>query len=281
MSPQFSDDDIDKTVETAAGEPIGVVIAADENTAYVDPDPGVADSIKAALDWGDGSDDPLPVASDAVAEITDERIQLDAEVSNEYDEMGTMEDEGESGHSRAHEQRGAGTSPREPVDSIDEVETDVGGSGTDSDADEPDWSDPEVGRQDETDAEPERSGGAGPDANRQDETDTEPDDIDDTDPGMDDFDESDPGVEGDTDDPSLSDAAGEIDGDRERRRDPTADPIEEVSGEAPEDRETIGSGTRDDVDVDPNEVTDDDPEAEIAPEEDVGDRTDDRTETDG
>ncbi|WP_049888856.1 hypothetical protein [Natronococcus occultus] len=69
MSPTFTEDDIGKPVESATGESLGVVIAVDPGTAYVDPD---------ANDTGSAStDDAVPLADDPVDRVTDESVRLE------------------------------------------------------------------------------------------------------------------------------------------------------------------------------------------------------------
>lgn len=79
MSLTFTPDDVGKTVESADGKVLGVVAAVDQTTAYVEPDPGVTDSIKAALDWHGDSESVVPLAGDAVREISDDAVTLEAE----------------------------------------------------------------------------------------------------------------------------------------------------------------------------------------------------------
>ena len=73
---RITDDDVGKTVVDGGGEAIGIVSAVSDGTAYVDPDPGVADRLKATLGWEDRDEESYPLRERAVATITDERIQL-------------------------------------------------------------------------------------------------------------------------------------------------------------------------------------------------------------
>lgn len=103
----------------------------------------------------------------------------------------------------------------------------------------------------------------------------ETDDVGDPGPGMDDLD--------DVDDAGLTDTATEIDGDEERGTTGGGDPIEAFGGsddrDPAEEIDSVESESESrDLEVDPTELTDDDPEVEIRPEEDVGDRTDPRDE---
>ncbi|APW96939.1 hypothetical protein CHINAEXTREME_03765 [Halobiforma lacisalsi AJ5] len=73
----FTTDDIGKTVESASGDPLGTIVEVDDGTAYVEPDPDVRDSSKAALDW-EGSHEAIPLADSAVTEITADAVRLES-----------------------------------------------------------------------------------------------------------------------------------------------------------------------------------------------------------
>ncbi|WP_290813511.1 hypothetical protein [Halovivax sp.] len=70
------DDDRGKTVYNEHGDEIGVVTEVRHGTAHVDPDPGLTDSIKAKLGWGDIDDDTYPLQEDAIAHIDDDGVHL-------------------------------------------------------------------------------------------------------------------------------------------------------------------------------------------------------------
>lgn len=72
----LTEDDEGKSVVTADGETVGMVTEVRENTAYVDPEPGMFDRIKAKLDWSDSGEDAYPVGADAIEEITDDELRL-------------------------------------------------------------------------------------------------------------------------------------------------------------------------------------------------------------
>lgn len=224
MSPTFSDDDIGKPVETADGDAIGVVAAVDGETAYVDPESGITDSTRAALDR-EASADPVPLGSDAVARITDDAVQLEDEFPAESIASGAAEEADAAGGPEGETDAiGAGEADESaPTETAgNETESEVDGTARGIEAGD---------------------GEANRDAN----------DVDESGPGMDDHAEP--------DEAELMDAAEEIDGDAERSGS-SVDP----GGEGGE----TDSGTRDDVDVDPDDVTEGDPEAEIRSEEDVG-----------
>lgn len=81
MRPAFTDDDVDKRVETADGEPIGVVAMTDADTAYVDLESSAVDSIRAALDWDGDSDEVVPIDVDDVRDVDSRVIRLERDVS--------------------------------------------------------------------------------------------------------------------------------------------------------------------------------------------------------
>ncbi|OLZ41200.1 hypothetical protein A6E15_09465 [Natrinema saccharevitans] len=82
MSLQFTDDDIGKDVVNDAGDEVGMIVDVDHGTAHVEPDPGITDSIKAALGWTDSGEDTYPLQEAAVGHITDDAIHLEGDRSS-------------------------------------------------------------------------------------------------------------------------------------------------------------------------------------------------------
>lgn len=72
----LTDDDTGKRVVTTDGEEVGVITEVRAGTAYVEPDPGMFDTIKAKLDWGGADEDDYPVRADDVAAVTDDEVRL-------------------------------------------------------------------------------------------------------------------------------------------------------------------------------------------------------------
>ncbi|EMA38671.1 hypothetical protein [Halococcus hamelinensis] len=66
-----------KTVVTADGTTVGTVVDADNSTAHVEPDPGLADEIAAELGWGDADEETYQLDNDAVETVTDDEIRLE------------------------------------------------------------------------------------------------------------------------------------------------------------------------------------------------------------
>lgn len=73
---QLTEDDKGKRVVSADGEKIGMITEVRGDMAYVDPDPGMFDSMKAKLDWGDAGEDSYPIDADRIADVTDDEIRL-------------------------------------------------------------------------------------------------------------------------------------------------------------------------------------------------------------
>jgi len=72
----LTEDDEGKRVTTRDGDEIGMIAEVRGGTAYVDPDPGMLDRIKAELDWGDVDEDTYPIDTADVSEVTDDEVRL-------------------------------------------------------------------------------------------------------------------------------------------------------------------------------------------------------------
>lgn len=72
----FTDADVGKRVVNSKGKKVGLVTEIRNGTAYVDPDTGMFDTIKAKLGWEDADDDAYPLQKTAVASVTDDEIRL-------------------------------------------------------------------------------------------------------------------------------------------------------------------------------------------------------------
>ncbi|WP_265110051.1 PRC-barrel domain containing protein [Halosolutus halophilus] len=76
MSANFTADDEGKRVVNAQGDEIGVVHDVERGTAHVKPDPGMTDTIKSKLGWGDADDETYALDADSVERITDDEVRL-------------------------------------------------------------------------------------------------------------------------------------------------------------------------------------------------------------
>ncbi len=73
---RFTDEDEGKPVVNADGEKVGIVKSVEGGTAYVDPDPNIADTFKSAMGWGDSGEDTYALKENNVEAITDREIQV-------------------------------------------------------------------------------------------------------------------------------------------------------------------------------------------------------------
>ena len=75
--PMLTDDDIGKDVLDSRGERIGIVAGVEEQRLHVDPDPGIADRIKAALGWGDtDGEDTYTVQQTEIQDVDGDAVHL-------------------------------------------------------------------------------------------------------------------------------------------------------------------------------------------------------------
>ncbi|WP_436907495.1 PRC-barrel domain containing protein [Halosimplex marinum] len=78
MTPdiEVTDADEGKTVVGPNGDEFGRVAEVRHGTAYVDPDPSMADAIMSKLGWGDSDEDTYPLQEERIESVTDDEIRL-------------------------------------------------------------------------------------------------------------------------------------------------------------------------------------------------------------
>lgn len=76
MTRNITEDDEGKEVVDSNGETIGIVSSVRAGTAYVDPDPGLTDSIKSKLGWNEPDTDDYPLDDSRVDTVTDDEVRL-------------------------------------------------------------------------------------------------------------------------------------------------------------------------------------------------------------
>ncbi|ELY42132.1 hypothetical protein [Natronorubrum tibetense] len=81
---ELSADDQGKDVVDERGEQIGIVAEVEGQTAYIDPEPGLTDRLKARLNWGGHGDDDYPVESSEINEITDDEVIIQHRGGDEH-----------------------------------------------------------------------------------------------------------------------------------------------------------------------------------------------------
>lgn len=72
----LSEEDEGKKVVTASGDDVGRVVEVKGGSAYVDPDPGLTDTIMSKLGWGDQDEDTYRLESSAIDTVTDDEIHI-------------------------------------------------------------------------------------------------------------------------------------------------------------------------------------------------------------
>lgn len=72
----LTEDDEDKNVVDADGNPVGRVMRVEHGKAYVDADQGPTDTIRAKLGWDDGDEETYPLDTSMIKTVTDDEIHL-------------------------------------------------------------------------------------------------------------------------------------------------------------------------------------------------------------
>jgi hypothetical protein len=73
---ELTEEDEGKTV-VRGDESVGRVVEVDHGTAYVDPDPGVTETIKSKLGWGERDDaDTYPLQEASIESVAGDEIRL-------------------------------------------------------------------------------------------------------------------------------------------------------------------------------------------------------------
>lgn len=65
-----------KRVLNVDGTDVGRLVAVEDGRGYVDPDPSIADTIRAKLGWGDAADDAHPLDEGSIEKVTDDAVHL-------------------------------------------------------------------------------------------------------------------------------------------------------------------------------------------------------------
>jgi len=73
---EITEDDEGKEVIGTDGEQVGRIVDVEHGTAHVDPDPGITDTVKSKLGWGDRDEDTYPLQEASVEEITNDEVRL-------------------------------------------------------------------------------------------------------------------------------------------------------------------------------------------------------------
>lgn len=72
---QVTEADVGKPV-VYDGDTVGRIVEYTDETAYVDPDPDLTDTVRSKLGWGNAGEEAFPLQRELVEEITDDEIRL-------------------------------------------------------------------------------------------------------------------------------------------------------------------------------------------------------------
>jgi len=72
----LTEDDEGKDVVNSTGDKIGRVVNVEYGKAHVDPDPGLTDTIRSKLGWGNDSEEDYVLNTSSVETISDDEIRL-------------------------------------------------------------------------------------------------------------------------------------------------------------------------------------------------------------
>ena len=76
MPSTISDDDEGKKV-VYDGDTVGRVVEVRDETAYVEHDPGITDTVRSKLGWGDADADSIALDTNSIVEVTDDEVRID------------------------------------------------------------------------------------------------------------------------------------------------------------------------------------------------------------
>ncbi|QLG50521.1 hypothetical protein [Natrinema halophilum] len=79
MSIELSQDEQGKDVVDENAQQIGMIAEVEGQTAYVDPEPGLTDRLRARMNWGGHGDEDYPIDSSQIKEITDDQVVIRSE----------------------------------------------------------------------------------------------------------------------------------------------------------------------------------------------------------
>lgn len=79
MTAPLTDDAVGKTVVDIDGKELGIVAKVEDQRAYVDPDPSVAEQVFASVGW-EGEDDEDYVVTEDMLQRVDNEVVLRGEL---------------------------------------------------------------------------------------------------------------------------------------------------------------------------------------------------------
>lgn len=72
----LTENDEGKSVVNVNGDQVGRVIEVQNGKAYVEPDPGLTDTIRSKLGWGEADEGDYQLDSSSIRSVSDDEIHL-------------------------------------------------------------------------------------------------------------------------------------------------------------------------------------------------------------
>lgn len=73
----ITQEDEGKNVVNSNGDQIGRVVNVEHGKAHVDPDPGLTDTVRSKMGWGDDDEEDYQLDASSVDTVSDSEIHLD------------------------------------------------------------------------------------------------------------------------------------------------------------------------------------------------------------
>jgi hypothetical protein len=73
---RLDEDDVGKLVVDTVGRELGIVVNIEQNTAYIDPDPGLLTKLKVRLGLGSAGEGAMPLHENRITRVTEEAIRV-------------------------------------------------------------------------------------------------------------------------------------------------------------------------------------------------------------
>lgn len=75
MQVTVTEDEEGKTV-VHGGETVGRIVDVEHGTAFVDPEPGITETLLSKLGWADRDEDTYSLQEEAIERVTDDEVRL-------------------------------------------------------------------------------------------------------------------------------------------------------------------------------------------------------------
>ena len=72
----LTEEDEGKRVVNEAGDELGRITSVEHGEAFVDPDPGLTDRMKASLGWDEADQEDFRLDAQQVEEVTDDEVRV-------------------------------------------------------------------------------------------------------------------------------------------------------------------------------------------------------------